>query len=404
MSQQRRRRYRARGVKVTMSAFERKDIGKFVMELNYIAGKGTLDDKKVMWSYVQDVVRNEFLKVSKNKGSHGMRWSQDSKDFLAVQKLTGGKGICLQQVKNIGGPSLSTTHRSIRKVRTKLFSGLDRCEANFQHVVTIWKPLIDQWHKTNQDSGKELVPCELSEDETGIIPILEYDEDTDSVMGTCGWRVEGHRCDPDFAPVIGDDWDNLVHIIKNCVPATYARVIMVNPCVSFLKPAVVFACCTCNKFKHFGHRGDIVSQWDTTLKCFDNCLAPLGFFFTGRGSDGDARRYLLQHATWYQHAVKLRKWTIAVRKIQRFWFNNRRIVAATRIQRFWRNPVLSRIAIAIRAHFRSIRNQTLARVLPFSGWIPISLSSMVVGTARGFNFACRGKFRCVLLLCGESNV
>lgn len=112
--QQRHRRYKARGVKITQSSFVRKDIGKFVMELNYIATKGTLDDRKVMWSYLQDVVRSEFLKTRKSKGSRGMRWSQDSKDFLALQKLTSGKGVCRQQRQNIGGPSLSTVSKQCK--------------------------------------------------------------------------------------------------------------------------------------------------------------------------------------------------------------------------------------------------------------------------------------------------
>ena len=255
-------------------------------------------------------------------------------------------------------------HRGIRNVRCKLHNGLHRCKTNFDHVATIWKSLIERRHKNNNGAAKELIPCELSEDETGIVPMLEYDEETDSVMGSCGWRNEDHQCDPDFAPVIGDDWDNLIFIMKNCVAATYARVIMVNPCVPFLKPAVVFASCTCNKFRHHGHRGDVVSQWDATLKCFDEYLTPLGLFFTGRGSDGDGRRYLLQHATWLRHTRRLRKLTIAVRRIQRFWRDNR--------------------------HIRPNRNENPTRVLSFSGSIPISLSSMTADAVRGFTFACLG--------------
>ena len=259
--------------------------------------------------------------------------------------------------------------RSIRKVKSKLQSGLNRCHLNFEHVAQIWEPLIVRRHKANANTVKDMIPCELSEDETGIIPMLEYDEETDSVTGSCGWRGEDHRCDPDFSPVIGDDWENLVHIMKSCVPATYARVIMTNPCVPFLKPAVVFACCTCNKFLHAGHRGDVVSQWDTTLKCFDDYLTPLGVFFTGRGSDGDARRYLLQHATWLKNSRRLRKLMIASRRIQRFWRH--------------------RSSVLTRPHRPSV---PFHRVLPFSGWIPVNLSTMAHAAARGFTFACLGTF------------
>ena len=104
------RRNQARGVRVTKESFARKDVGKFVMELNYISLKGTLDNRKVMWSYLQDVVRAEFLKARRggNAYSRAMKWSQDTKDLFVVQKTMYGKGICHSQRNNVGGPSLST--------------------------------------------------------------------------------------------------------------------------------------------------------------------------------------------------------------------------------------------------------------------------------------------------------
>lgn len=72
-------------------ALVRKDIKKFTKELQFIAQRGTLEDKKTMWSYIQDVVRNEFLVAKRGAtGKHGMRWSSDSKDFAASQKLMAG--------------------------------------------------------------------------------------------------------------------------------------------------------------------------------------------------------------------------------------------------------------------------------------------------------------------------
>ena len=83
------------------------------MDLNCIAIKGTLDDHKVMWSYLQDVVRSEFLNTKnidkgKNQYSRGMVWSQDTKDFFATVKLTSGKRMIHNQRQNVGGPSLAT--------------------------------------------------------------------------------------------------------------------------------------------------------------------------------------------------------------------------------------------------------------------------------------------------------
>ena len=95
---------------MTKESFERADVGKFVMELNYISAKGTLEDRKVMWSHLQDVVRSEFLKtrLDNDKHSRGIRWSQDSKDLFATQKLMSGKAQNRSQRENVGGPSLPT--------------------------------------------------------------------------------------------------------------------------------------------------------------------------------------------------------------------------------------------------------------------------------------------------------
>ena len=74
-------------------ALERSDVKKFTKELQFIAQRGTLEDKRIMWSYLKDVVHNEFLISKSNsvKSSRGMRWSQDSKDLASSQKLMAGK-------------------------------------------------------------------------------------------------------------------------------------------------------------------------------------------------------------------------------------------------------------------------------------------------------------------------
>ena len=91
---------------MTKEAFDRLDVGKFVMELNYIASKGTLEDRKVMWSYLQDVIRSEYLKVRSGEGKHsrGMRWSKDTKDLFATHKLMSGQVQNCSQRVNVGGP------------------------------------------------------------------------------------------------------------------------------------------------------------------------------------------------------------------------------------------------------------------------------------------------------------
>ena len=156
-------------------------------------------------------------------------------------------------------------HRHIRKILVGLKPGLKLCEFNFEHTAEILKSLIQKRHETHPHERSDLILCEMSEDETGLVCVLQYDPATDTVVGSCGWRSPDHTCDPDFAPVVGDSWDNLIRIMKTSVAATYARVIMLNPLVDWIKPIVLYANATCNKFKHSGHRGDVVSQWARTL-------------------------------------------------------------------------------------------------------------------------------------------
>ena len=156
--------------------------------------------------------------------------------------------------------------------------------------------------------------------------------------------------------MIGNDWDNLVNILKKAVPATYTRVIMLNPLVSWLRPAVIHTNCTCNKFDHT----HVADQWSETLRNFDLTLAPMGFLFIGRGSDGDARRYLLQDATWRKHALRLMHLRRAARMMQRVWRRHRQP-----------RP----------------RAGGPATIEPFTGTFPFSIP------ARGFTFACLAHYK-----------
>ena len=264
-------------------------------------------------------------------------------------------------------------HRNIHSVRQPIKSGMQNCYENFRNLANAWSPLIEKRRATHPQN---FILCEMSEDETGIMPLLQYCEDTDSIVGSCGWSGDNHKCNPDFAPKIGDDWNNLVRIMKGSVASTYARVIMVNPLVTWLKPSVVYINATCNKFDHAGHFGDVASQWEATLVAFYKYLHPLGLLFIGRGSDGDARRYVLQHATWSANATKLEALTLVAKKIQGIW------------RRF-----------RLRRHQRLTAPPAHATPLRFSGWMPISLSSMTSSTAApGFTFAAVGKYSLRLLL------
>lgn len=183
-------------------AYARNDIKKFVRELSYIADKGTLEEKKTMWAYFQDVVHTEYLKTKSQREcySNGMRWTQESKDFLASQKLMGGKRIVNSTRFNIGGPHIDTIQKHLRRHQTRLVSGMNSL-SNFESVAKHWGGLIkDRKHKYPAEKNDSII-VELSEDESGMVPNFEYDPENDSIFGACGWRDPLHKCDPSFKPV-----------------------------------------------------------------------------------------------------------------------------------------------------------------------------------------------------------
>ena len=48
---------------------------------------------------------------------------------------------------------------------------------------------------TGRMAAGDAVPCELSEDETGIVPTVEWCHRTDTLVGTCGPLDKEHKCD-----------------------------------------------------------------------------------------------------------------------------------------------------------------------------------------------------------------
>ena len=63
--------------------------------------------------------------------------------------------------------------REIRKVAVPITSGIKQCWRNFAHVAKMWKPIIADYHAANPASEHELIPCEMSEDETGLVSMLQ---------------------------------------------------------------------------------------------------------------------------------------------------------------------------------------------------------------------------------------
>ena len=386
-------------------ALRRDDVAKFCKELQYIAQRGTLEDKKMMWSYLQDVVRCEYLKKKSGpNGALGMRWSADTKDLASSQKLMAGKRLPQHLRENIGGPSKRTINRHLKSVRKTVWPGSPGVAANMEAVREIWGPIIlarrRQQHESNRplrvpvddgdeageededelpelvhedddddDEDADVVMVEMSEDESGILGRIEYWRERDSIYGSCGWKSPGHKCDDHFHPVIGDSWDRLVAIMKNAVVASYVRVIMLNPLCDWLPPMTVHMNATCNKFDHHPH---VTSQWSNTLKEFNRCLRPIGCNHTGRGSDGDGRRFKVQYEMMMLAWEELERLRRAVTPLQLRWRSQPCFawVVSLIVRRLGRRPWVPRPVVQVR------------RRRPATYTLPITLEG-----AKGFTFA-----------------
>lgn len=146
----------------------------------------------------------------------------------------GGKRVSSALALNVAGPSLSSIKRFSAEIRHRLEPGQKHMLSNFKSVAKLWKVLIEQRRRTHSDVGAIL--CELSEDETGILPIPEYSQRRNCVLGLCGPAGEEHKCDDDFLPQV-THWDDVVRLMSTSVYAHYARIIMV--CCNGVKKIIV---------------------------------------------------------------------------------------------------------------------------------------------------------------------
>jgi hypothetical protein len=108
----------------------------------------------------------------------------------------------------------------------------------------------------------------------------------------CGVDCEDHRCDDDFAPIVGDDvgaFARLCGVLEKGKRACYLRVIMVNPLDERLPPLPLVLQATCNKFT----RADVAAQWARLREMFITEFGDM-FDLIGHGSDGDKRRFVEQ--------------------------------------------------------------------------------------------------------------
>ena len=119
---------------------------------------------------------------------------------MVSQKLMGGKRISNSTRFNIGGPHLDTIQKHLRRNKEHVVSGMDSLK-NFQSVDKHWGKIIAKRKREYPAEMHDLIPVEMSEDESGMVPRFSYDPVRDSISGACGWRDAKHKCEASFAPV-----------------------------------------------------------------------------------------------------------------------------------------------------------------------------------------------------------
>ena len=246
--------------------------------------KGVMSERTKTLGFINDIVRNIKRKAK------GRRYSKFTKSLYEVARIYGGTRMVKFLSANLGGPSESTVKRSSTQKK-----GLGQCGfqiKNIEETKEMYKSLMEE-----HNIGSVIV--EQAEDETVIIKSLQYDQTTDSIIGSCGPKGPDHKCLPNYTLAVGagdNAYERIERFFENSTIPHMARVIMLNPVHVMLPSMVVYLSPTCNTFDH----RDVISQWRIIQNMYnEHFLKVFNAPLVGKASDGDSRRRkaMMQSAT-----------------------------------------------------------------------------------------------------------
>ena len=289
-------RQKAREDKLSDAA-KQGDIKKMIFQLCDLIENGVEEDKPHFLAYILDMVNNAWHHM--NGTSNGIRYHESTKNIFTAMRIMVGPRATRLLRNNIGGPSATTVETKIRQTRTQTDIGVSH-----NNFIAAAKMYRGQLSKLNNYKEGELVIVEMAEDETGVIPKPEWDPHTDTIIGLCGPDIPEHKCVSDYGCryKIGNDEyseQKLINSYELLRTGTYARALILNPLVSSMSRKIVFIQATCNKFDATPH---VAEQWRDLDALFDQYVLPEGLMLVGHASDGDARRFTLQHAAALKNA------------------------------------------------------------------------------------------------------
>ena len=264
----------------------RGDVGKMIQDILFIEKEGGWEEQKVLFHFLCDEV-GVARRSQEGKDARGNRWHETTRRVLSTIRVQAGPRINALLRANIGAMSQRQTERHCKKTAI-VFEVQNISPTNIQRA-------FDSYLAKLEDLGvpkDTTVIIELSEDETGIIPLIDLLPSHDELVGTCGKKSSNHQCDMGYKIVLGNDENSHKRVLDafaTCCVSTYARVIMINPLHHDLPALAIAAMSACNRFD-----AQVVRrQWQL---CDDACATASGgerFLISGKASDGDSRRFAL---------------------------------------------------------------------------------------------------------------
>ena len=158
---------------------------------------------------------------------------------------------------NLDGPGEGNIKRICRATSKKGIKGGFQT-SNSKDTREIYRNLMVQY-------SIDAVLVEQAEDETSIIKLLQYMQNQDRIVGSCGKKDADHKCNLSYHLVIGDTPDaykKVEDFFEESVVSHMSRVIMLNPLHVNLPQFVIYLAPTCNMFDH----EDVKDQWKQVQK------------------------------------------------------------------------------------------------------------------------------------------
>ena len=198
--------------------------------------------------------------------------------FYEVILLWGGPRLANFVALNLHGPEIHCVFWWRNAGATRMECGL--VEGNFQALQSLY---------CNASTTLPRVPVLLAEDETAIVPAVQYLPENDSLLGFCGQNNPQHQCEDkcDIRVEDGEDgYRTIVEAFATKRIGTQARAIIVNPLHPMLPKIPVLIQPTCNRF----NAAFVNHHWETTSQFYAEHLEDATGPLLDHSSDGDSRR------------------------------------------------------------------------------------------------------------------